>query len=228
MPREFELRKEVVLAATPEQVWEAISTEAGNTAWFQPIENLDPGAANVLAWDPPKHLRVDADTHAFDYLIEARDGGTTVLRFVHSGVLDEDWSGEYEDQTGKGWDLYFHTLAAYFRHFAGARATYVEAEGPKVADERARALLRKELELGENPAVGDRARLSLDGDVVDAEVDYTRHGTLGLRTADGLVRFHLRDRIDLSIAVAHYVYDTEVDAARLTRAWEDWLNRVLG
>lgn len=228
MSREFELRKEVVLEATPEQVWEAISTAAGNTAWFQPIEDVDPDAANVVAWDPPRHLKVDAGTQAFEYLVEARDGGTAVLRFVHSGVLDDNWTGEYEDLTGKGWDLYFHTLAQYFRHFPGRRATYVEADGPKVPDAVAREKLLDELGLGERPSIGERVRLSLDGGVVDAEVDYTGHGTIGLRTVDGLIRFHLRDKIDMPVAVAHYVYGTSIDVPRFTRAWEAWLNRVLG
>jgi len=36
MPREFKITKEVLLEATPEQVWESIATEAGLAAWFQP------------------------------------------------------------------------------------------------------------------------------------------------------------------------------------------------
>jgi len=232
MPHEFELRKEVVLEATPEQVWAAIATAEGNAAWFMTIDDIDPDAPNVLTWNPPHHLQVDAGTQAFEYVVEARDGGTAVLRFVHSGVLDDTddtgWAGEYVDLTGKGWDLYFATLAQYFRHFAGRRATYVEANGPKATDEKARAALRAEFGLGDPPSVGEPVRLTLGDQAVEGEVDYTEHGGLGIRTADSLIRFHLRDRIGMSVAVSQHVYGTPVDAERLTRSWEDWLNRVLG
>jgi Uncharacterized conserved protein len=70
MPREFELRKEVALDATPEQVWEAIATGPGITAWFMPHE-VEPGVGGVVrlrlgeyaqestitTWEPPHRAR---------------------------------------------------------------------------------------------------------------------------------------------------------------------------
>jgi len=38
---------------------------------------------------------------AFDFLIEGRDGGSTMLRLVQSGALDDNWEAEY-DALGKG------------------------------------------------------------------------------------------------------------------------------
>ena len=35
----------------------------------------------------------------------ARDQGTTVLRFVHSGILGDGWGDEFLDQTSQGWDM---------------------------------------------------------------------------------------------------------------------------
>ncbi|HJW63560.1 MAG TPA: SRPBCC domain-containing protein, partial [Actinomycetes bacterium] len=41
MPHEFELRKEITLDATPEQVWEAIATGHGIECWFVPAQVQD-------------------------------------------------------------------------------------------------------------------------------------------------------------------------------------------
>jgi uncharacterized protein YndB with AHSA1/START domain len=42
MPRGFELRKEITLDATPEQVWEAIATGPGIDAWFMGRNQVEP------------------------------------------------------------------------------------------------------------------------------------------------------------------------------------------
>jgi uncharacterized protein YndB with AHSA1/START domain len=52
MPREFECSRELVLPASPEQVWEAVATTAGNAAWVFPNE-IKPDGSGVTAWDPP-------------------------------------------------------------------------------------------------------------------------------------------------------------------------------
>src|SRR5690606_40761530 len=97
--KKFEIRKEVVLEATPEQVWRAIATPEGQAAW-----SPDPYASHeglTVEQDPPSRLTVrtpeapNGAFHAFEYLIEARDGSTTVLRFVHSGFLGDDWDAEF-------------------------------------------------------------------------------------------------------------------------------------
>lgn len=107
MPKEFEIHKHVELAATPEQVWEVISTEQGLAAWFMAMP-MDASDDLVVAWEPGKRLRFetptgdDGSSSAFEYLIEARDGGSTVLRFVHSGFISDDWGDEFETTTGWG------------------------------------------------------------------------------------------------------------------------------
>jgi uncharacterized protein YndB with AHSA1/START domain len=67
MPREFEIRREVELPATPEQVWEAIATGPGNAAWLFPAE-VEPGeggtgigGSGVTVWDPPRHFATRAE-----------------------------------------------------------------------------------------------------------------------------------------------------------------------
>jgi uncharacterized protein YndB with AHSA1/START domain len=102
MPREFELRKEVELEASPEQVWKAIATGPGITSWFMTHE-VEPGEggavtldvcgftdkSTIAAWEPPERFAVRGGSEdkpeSFEYVVEARDGASTVMRFVQSG-----------------------------------------------------------------------------------------------------------------------------------------------
>jgi hypothetical protein len=163
--------------------------------------------------------------YAFEYLVEARDGGSAVLRFVQSGVLGEDWETEYEAMSG-GWDLYFHTLGQYLRHFPGRRATFVSAEGPAVsATAQAWPVLLAALGLQGPPAVGDRVRLT-GPELLEGVADHVTPNFLGVRTADGLYRFHGRAMLGMTIALGHHLYATEVDQKETERGWQSWLDRT--
>lgn len=238
MGRAFEVRKEVTLEATPEQVWDAIATRPGLTAWFMPME-MDPDSGTVTAWEPGKRLAVrtpeapDGSTQAFEYLIEKRGGGTTVLRFVHSGFLADGWDDEYEGMTGKGWDMYLHTLGQYLKHFPGQPATYVEAEAPQSsAEPGAWPVLLEALGLSASVATGDWVRLTPAGlDPLDGVVDYRTDDFLGIRTSDALYRFHGRAALGLPMAVGHHVYrppgsDRVIDGEQTTERWRSWLGAV--
>jgi uncharacterized protein YndB with AHSA1/START domain len=232
MAKEFRIEKEIELAARPAQVWDAITTAAGSETWLWSTPgDLRPEIPLVATWEPPEHLVVrmpaaeDGSVQAFEYVIEGRDGGTAVLRFVHSGVMGDSWEGEDPELTGHGWDMYLDTLAQYFLHFAGNSATYVCATAPEsttTAD--AWTALLGTLGLDGAPAVGERLKLSLPGAApVEAVVDYARPAFLGLRTSDALYRFHRRK----PIAVAAYVYGRPVDRGALEQAWTAWLADAL-
>ena len=231
MPKEFEINKQVDLAATPEQVWEAIATERGLAAWFMPMP-IDAKNDNVVAWEPGKRLRFETPTgddgsaSAFEYLIEARNAGCTVLRFVHSGFISDDWGDEFEATTGFGWDMYFATMVAYFEHFSGMSATYIEAEGPRsTASAEGWQRLRSKLS-SPPPGLGDAVRIALDGGPIDGVVDYLTPQFIGLRTNDALIRFHGRWPIGMSIAVSHHAYartHSPLDPEPLVAAWTRWL-----
>jgi uncharacterized protein YndB with AHSA1/START domain len=233
--KHFEIRREVALDATPEQVWEAIATGPGLTAWFAPMD-VDADSDMVVAWEPGKHLAIqtpqaeDGSTQAFEYLIEARDQGSTVLRFVHSGVFGDDWSDEFEDMTGKGWDMYLHTLAQYLSHFAGRPAVYVEAESPPSSaqpDTWPRVLEALGAGASRPVELGTAVHLDLAGvSAIDGVVDYLSSNFVGLRTADALVRFHGRAPIGMTVAVSHHTYGRDLDVAKATQAWEAWLADV--
>jgi uncharacterized protein YndB with AHSA1/START domain len=234
MAREFELRKEIELEATPDQVWEAITTGAGNAAWLWAAEDTTPDGPGVTAWDPPTRLVVqvpeaeDGSTDAFEYLIEARDGGSTVLRFVHSGILGDNWDSEYEGITSSGWDMYLHTLAQYLKHFPGRPATYIAAEGPQAsAEEAAWPVLVTGLGLADPVDVGDQVRLTPQGLApIEGVIDYVLPAFLGVRSDDALYRFHGRAALGMPIAVGHHFYGESVDAEKVQNAWETWLNRT--
>src|SRR5438270_22158 len=66
----------------------------------------------------------DGTFNALDYTIEAREGGTAHLRYVHSGILADGWEDQYDAIDGHT-DFYLHTLAEYLAHFNGRPVTYV-------------------------------------------------------------------------------------------------------
>ncbi|MCP2259197.1 putative conserved protein YndB, AHSA1/START domain [Streptoalloteichus tenebrarius] len=248
MPREFELRKETSLDASPDEVWDAIATGPGISSWFMGPHQVEPGvggritldigdfseASTITAWDPPHRLAYRGDPapdgtfHAMEYLVEGRDGGSTVLRFVHSGVLGDDWGEEYEDQTSHGWDMYLHTLGEYLRHFRGRPGTYVYAHWFDVPEGRdAWALLTGALGLSGPAAVGDRVRLTPEGLApIEGVVDYARpdqQAFLGVRGSEGMYRFFGGAG---HVAVGHHLFGEGVDAKSESESWRAWLGRV--
>jgi uncharacterized protein YndB with AHSA1/START domain len=249
MSREFELHKKVEFDASPEQVWEAIATGPGISSWFMGPHDIDPRVggtisltigdfseqATITAWDPPKRLAyrgeagADGSFHAMEYLIEGRAGGSTVLRFVHSGFLGDDWGAEYEDMTSHGWDRYLHTLAQYLTHFPGRPGTFVYAEGPAVAEGRdAWAVLTAGLGLPGPVGNGDRVRLTPQGLApIEGVVYYAVPGYrefLGVRGSDGLYRFHGGGGHQIN--VGHHLFAEGVRASDAAEAWQGWLDRV--
>lgn len=251
MPHEFELRKEIELDATPEQVWEAIATGPGVDSWFMGRTEIEPregGVAQmtmmgsvdqstVTAWEPSKRFAYrgadgpDGTFMAFEYLIEGRDGGGTVLRLVQSGFLGDDWESEYE-ALRTGWDMYLHTLAQYLSHFSGQTAkAVVTTARPDAGDpDQVWKALTGALGLSGPVAEGARARLTLDGlSPAEGVVDYAGLPTfLGVRTDDGLYRFiHSGPSRGNVVVLQHHIFSGDLDDQAAEKAWQSWLGRVL-
>jgi uncharacterized protein YndB with AHSA1/START domain len=142
------------LPGTPEQVWDAIATANGITAWFLRTdldereggtivthmgETSSPGT--VTGWDPPLrfayeepewatmagHEGESVTPLATEFLIEARSGGTCVLRVVSSAFgTGADWEQEFFEGMEKGWRPFFDRLRLYLAHFPGQRVTPLE------------------------------------------------------------------------------------------------------
>jgi uncharacterized protein YndB with AHSA1/START domain len=124
----------VEVPGTPEEVWAAIATGPGITSWFVPTEvdegegtvTLDFGphgvdVSRVVASEPPHRFVAASPDQQFasEWLVEARDGGTCVVRLVQSGFGSDD----QVDAVTFGWTLFFENLRAHLTHFRGEHAT---------------------------------------------------------------------------------------------------------
>jgi uncharacterized protein YndB with AHSA1/START domain len=242
------LEKIVELDAGPEQVWEAIATGPGISTWFVPheVEPREGGtvtakfgsgfdaSGRVTAWEPGKRFAysaadapADGPTQAFEFLVEGRDGGGTVLRFVQSGFADEGWEQEY-DSLDKGWDLFFGNLRSYLEHFAGqpARSALTMGFTPgRAAD--IWPVLHAALGLAGHPAVGDTVTLRPDGpEPITGVVDIASPEFLGVRSAHGLHRIGAEGDAGCGVSAYHYFYGEPVDDEAITAAWQEWLTRL--
>jgi hypothetical protein len=236
MPPEFECRREVVLPASPEDVWDAVATAAGQAAWLFPSP-MEPDGAGATVWDPPHHFAVRAEQgdwfNALEFRIEAREGGTTLLRYVHSGIFVDDWDTQY-DAVQQHTDFYLHTLGQYLRHFNGRGATYVGGgpggiQGPpSSATPDGFRRLGLALGLDQSSAEGDQARLTPEGlKPVQGILDYLRPNFMGVRSADSLYCFFGRNAFGAPVGMSIHVFDDDVDAKKVEREWQVWLNTAL-
>ncbi|BDC52820.1 hypothetical protein F183_A51350 [Bryobacterales bacterium F-183] len=141
---------------TPEQIWDAIATGPGISAWFTPT-TLDPreGGAitfhlgpemdskgTITAWDPPRLFAYeerdwsgDAPPLATEFRIEAQPGGEPCkVRIVHSLFTDrDDWDDQLASMEG-GWGAMFGVLDLYLRDFAGAPGVCIRPTVPFAGD----------------------------------------------------------------------------------------------
>ena len=146
---------ETEVPGTPEEVWRAVATGPGISAWFVPTEvaeheggaivfDLGPGMGSstgvITGWEPPHRLAyeerewmpgappVATELHV-EAPVEGRPGGTCLVRMVHSLFTDkDDWDGQLESFEN-GWPPFFRVLAGYLRHFAGQRCSQVRVAG---------------------------------------------------------------------------------------------------
>ncbi|HMJ16069.1 MAG TPA: SRPBCC domain-containing protein, partial [Polyangiaceae bacterium] len=135
---------EFEVPGTPEDVWQAIATGPGISAWFVPTEIEErvggklafesmPGVTSkghVTGWEPPRSFAYEepewsenAPPVATECIVEARGGGTCVVRMVHSLFTDKtDWDKEMEGFEA-GWPPYFDVLRLYLTRFKGQRSS---------------------------------------------------------------------------------------------------------
>jgi uncharacterized protein YndB with AHSA1/START domain len=134
------IQVEVEVPGTPEEVWRAIATGPGISSWFVPTQseerqggqrvcNFGPGmdsASTITSWEPPKRFVAEGEMGgpgspqvATEWSIEARAGGTCLVRVVHSLFADtDDWDNQL-DGLEQGWPTYFRILRMYLANFKG-------------------------------------------------------------------------------------------------------------
>lgn len=151
----YRLEFSVEVPGTPEQVWQAVATARGLSAWYLPtsMEEREGGALHftigehmgsegrVTGWEPPRRLAFEEDWAALmgvepgtlspltsEFLVEARSGGTCVVHVTSSGFgTGADWEQEWWDGVAPGWLPFFDNLRLYLAHFPGQEATRFEA-----------------------------------------------------------------------------------------------------
>jgi uncharacterized protein YndB with AHSA1/START domain len=143
--RFFEI--EVEVPGTPEEVWQAIATGPGITSWFVPTEleervggsvvfhlgDVDDSRGSVTAWEPPRRLAYEepswnppAPPLATEHSVEARSGGTCIVRIVSSLFTSSaDWDDQLESMD-QGWRPYFEILRLVLAHFRGLPAVTMQ------------------------------------------------------------------------------------------------------
>lgn len=242
---------EVEVAGTPEEVWRAIATGPGISSWYVPhtVEEHEGGTATasfgpgpemlvtgrVATWEPTRRVSFDGgegvEGLAFEWLIEARDNGTCVVRLVNTGFgSGEDWDGQY-DAMSEGWLLFLLNLKLHLEHFRGQTAIAMLPtatwEGPR---EATWAALTTALGIPATPAVGDRIQTNapdaptLAGAVVDVApwrlalvVDQPTPGT-AILAVEGKGEH-------VSVSIWTYLYGVDAAAAvkRDQPHWSKWL-----
>ncbi len=245
MATEFDYDIEAEVAATPDQIWQAIATGPGIDSWFMGHNDVQPGpdgqwrmtgfgeytpSHTVTAWEESTRLAYrtgddqDGRFVAYEFLIEGRAGGSTTLQLATSGFLPgDDWEDEYEAMR-KGLDLFFATLTSYLTRFAGRTASPVTAFGPMITDwADANTRLHAALGLTTSARPGDAARLTAP-EPIEGEVYFAGPDAIGIRTEDAMYRF-MKGFGGPAIA-SHHIF-REIDEHQTTRAWQTWLERVL-
>jgi uncharacterized protein YndB with AHSA1/START domain len=142
---------EVAVPGTPEEVWQAIATGPGISAWFVPSQveervggavvcNFGPGMeslSTITEWEPPHRfvaesrddMGPDDATVATEWSVAAPSGGTCVVRVVHSWFTSkDDWDEQFEGHT-YGWLSFFRVLKSYLTHFRGQPSAAFQVVG---------------------------------------------------------------------------------------------------
>src|SRR3712207_296306 len=150
----YRLEFSVEVPGTPEQVWQAIATAKGMSAWFLPTEmeereggslhfSMGPEMGSdgqVTGWDPPRRIAYEEDWAALmgkdpdalspltsEFLVKATSGGTCVVRVTSSGFgTGAEWGHGWLADMGTQWRPFFDNLRVCLSHYAGQEATQSE------------------------------------------------------------------------------------------------------
>jgi len=253
------VQAEVEVPGTPEQVWEVIATGPGVSSWFVPtqIEGREGGevlasfgpdmdsAAKITVWDPPhrfvaesKDLGPEAPPVATEWIVEARSGGTCVVRVVNSLFASSDeWDDQLEGYES-GWPAWFRVLRLYLTYFPDQSGASFRLTGfvPGTDEAAAWEALAGPLGLS-GVAVGQRWRTDGGPTPLAGWIEGT--GDNGLhRTeirldepAPGLIFLfaHLMgDKIYLAVNAFLYGDGAAAAAARLEPVWQTWMQERFG
>jgi uncharacterized protein YndB with AHSA1/START domain len=247
------IEAEVEVPGTPEEVWRAIATGPGITSWFVPstveervggtaTANFGPGmesVATITAWDPPRRFAAETveepGTIATEWIVEARSGGTCVVRVVHRWFASSDeWDGQFEGHA-EGWQAFFRNLRLYLTYFPGQPSSEIALTGfgPEPKSKAWEALMGR---LGlTGTAVGKRVGTgsgapSLAGVVERVGEDaYPEELLLRLdQPAPGIAHLFampMGGQVLLSVRLYLYGKQASAVAAEVEPKWQAWVNQ---
>jgi hypothetical protein len=138
----------------------------------------------IEIWDAPRRMRHAANKNPetkaplyADWSIEAREGGTTTLRLVHSGFsASADWDEEFEAHA-RGWTLMLANLRHYFARHAKASAVHLPfATKVDMLREAVWTALVGKLALSSAPKVGQSHRIATAAGELTVKIDLVNHG----------------------------------------------------
>lgn len=242
---------EVEVPGMPEEVWAAVATGPGISSWFVPttvdeheggevVQQFGPGDSmtvrgRVRVWDPPHRVVFDGgdadEGLAFEWLVEARDGGTCVVRLVNSGFgSGEEWDDQV-DGMDAGWRMFLYNLFLHRRHFPGQVAVAVQPMGSAALRvDQAWATLTGALGIPVASVEGDRVVAGPDAPTALAgSVERAAPRMLTLRVDEpgpgtALVAVEGKDgQAGISVWLWLYGTDAADRAPALLEAWHAWL-----
>lgn len=147
------IQVEVEVPGTPEEVWQSIATGPGISAWMVPASfeerdgkpalvklNFGPGMesiSTVTAWKPPQMWAAQSDGWlpgsppiAHEWSVEARGGGTCIVRIVQSLFAStDDWDNQLEGAE-QGWPGFLRALRLYLTHFRNQHSATMKWMAP--------------------------------------------------------------------------------------------------
>jgi uncharacterized protein YndB with AHSA1/START domain len=243
---------EVEVPGTPEEVWRAIATGPGISSWYVPhrVAEREGGAVTasfgsapemqvdgrVAAWEPPHRVLFDGgegvEGLAFEWLVEARDGGTCVVRLVNTGFgSGEEWDAQYDGMV-EGWLLFLLNLRLHLEHFRGRAATAMLPTGMWAGPrDQAWSTLTGDLGLPSAPIAGDRIEVNAPGAPslagVIADVAPERVALLLDRPSTGTAFLAVEgDGEYVAVSIWSYLYGSDGAAAaeRDEPVWQQWLD----
>ncbi|MGQ0575511.1 MAG: SRPBCC family protein [Pseudonocardia sp.] len=242
------VRVQAEVPGTPEQAWQAIATGPGITAWFAPaeVEERAGGAitthhgpfgdstGTVTVWEPPRRFvyeerdwnpdAPDAPVWATEILVQAREGGTCVVRlasgFFHGGA---DWEDELGG-THEGWARGMVNLRLHLTHFPGQPAGVVFVAG-RVPVKRADAAGTLLGGLGlAGVVVGEQVRAPAGAPPFAGVVEEVGEGGVLVRTPEGLLELDVWEMLGAMATVRAYLYGAAAATAETQqRRWARWL-----
>lgn len=247
------VQSEAVVSGTPEQVWQAIATGPGVSSWFVPCQieekvggkitvSFGPGMASsstITAWDPPHSLGAEGSemspggpVMATEWTVEARSGGTCLVRVVHSWFAEtDDWDSQFEG-TEHGWPAFFRDLALYLVHFDGQPSSTFQLMAMSTASQE-ETWLKMETALGlSGKAVGDTVASPAGAPKLFGEIQYLgpdehpENLILIDQPGPGIAHFFVFPMAGMTcISVRVFLYGSVAGdtVAREEAAWTAWL-----